>query len=177
MNEIKLPEGPIRYCFAPDGKSVLVSHWHTRFVRPGNTTYSLTHMDVRTGKVIRDFGLVRDWGTVAISPNGRTAVSLFRNRLHGWDIAAGNERWSSDVTEWSKALAFAPDGRLLATGGRDGIVRLWDPANGKQVRELAGHDGEVSSLAWSRDGGLLVSAAGNVALIWDVRAVAGDKRP
>jgi len=31
------------------------------------------------------------------------------------------------------ALAFAPDGRSLAGGGKDGAVRLWDPDAGRQV--------------------------------------------
>jgi WD40 repeat protein len=128
-------------------------------------------MDVHTGDVIRSFGPVMDWGSVAVSADGRSAASLFRARLHVWDMATGKERWSSNVAEWSRALAFAPDDRLLATGGRDGIVRLWDPASGKQVHELAGHDGEVSSLAWSPDSRRLVSAAGNVAIVWDVAAI------
>jgi WD40 repeat protein len=55
-------------------------------------------------------------------------------------MATGNERWGSAVTEWSKAIAFAPEGRFLAIGGRDGIVRMWDPANGTQVHELTGDD-------------------------------------
>ncbi len=36
-------------------------------------------------------------------------------------------------------VAFSPDGRLLATGGEDRTVRLWDPATGEHRRTLTGH--------------------------------------
>jgi len=67
-----------------------------------------------------------------------------------------------------KSLAYAPDSRCLATGGADGIVRLWDVATGKESTQFKGHDGEVVSLAFSANGKRLVSgSADTTALIWD----------
>jgi WD40 repeat protein len=171
MHEIKIPEGPVRFALAPDGKSVLVSQWQIGAVGPGNSRHSLLQKDISTGNTIRTFGEVKDWGSVAISADNSTAASLSRARLSVCDMATGTERWSSEVPEWSATLAFAPDSRLLATGGRDGIVRLWNSISGKQVHELAGHDSEVSSLAWSPDSRRLVSAADNVAIVWNVASI------
>ena len=50
------------------------------------------------------------------------------------------------------AVAYRPDGRILATGGDDGTIRLYGPKTGKLVRALIGHDDIVRALAWSPDG-------------------------
>jgi hypothetical protein len=67
------------------------------------------------------------------------------------------------------ALAYSPDGRVLATGGSEGTVGLWDLATGKELRKLKGHDGAVLALAFSADGRRLISGGRDTtALIWDV---------
>jgi uncharacterized protein with WD repeat/mono/diheme cytochrome c family protein len=70
------------------------------------------------------------------------------------------------------ALAFRPDGRLLALGTFQ-EVRLVEPDSGKTVATLPGEADDVRALAFSRDGKLLAAAGGQPArsgevLIWDV---------
>jgi WD40 repeat protein len=50
------------------------------------------------------------------------------------------------------ALAYAPDGRTLASGGNDRRVRLWDAATGSERLALQGHPACVYALAFSPDG-------------------------
>ena len=59
------------------------------------------------------------------------------------------------------AVAFSPDGKLLATASADGHVQLWNPATRQAVRALpsAGLGSGVNGVAFSRDGKLLATAS------------------
>lgn len=66
------------------------------------------------------------------------------------------------------ALDFAPDGKSLASGGRDNAVRLWDLSTGQERHALRGHSGQVRSVRFAPEGGLLLSAAQDATLkLWD----------
>ena len=65
-------------------------------------------------------------------------------------------------------VALIEDGRFVATGGNDGMVRLWE-AGGQLVATLDGHAGVVYGLAASRNGQLLASASGDGTVkLWDL---------
>lgn len=67
------------------------------------------------------------------------------------------------------SLAFSPDGKVLASGGSDNRIRLWDPDTGKEVRTLEGHKGSVNCIALSADGRWLASGSqDNTLRLWEV---------
>jgi WD40 repeat protein len=70
----------------------------------------------------------------------------------------------------SVAVAFAADGRTLASGSYDRTVKLWEAATRKELATLRGHTGPVRSVAFAPDGRTLASGGGgfSVVKLWEV---------
>lgn len=68
-----------------------------------------------------------------------------------------------------RAVAFSPDGTLLATAAHDQTARLWDLATGRTIREITGYSGSVGAVAFSPDGRTVATAhGGQWTRLWDV---------
>ncbi len=70
-------------------------------------------------------------------------------------------------------VAFSPDGRLLAAGGGDYTVKIWDVATGEEKATLRGHSGAVVTLSFAPDGKTLATGSGDRTIrLWDIETSA-----
>jgi len=58
-----------------------------------------------------------------------------------------------------RAVAWSPDGKTLASGSKDNMVKLWEAGNRHLLRTLSGHADIVTSVTWSPDGRTLASGS------------------
>lgn len=152
--------------FTPNGKRLVA----LKQVKDGHLVIV---WDLASGKETARFKAPRQTDNPGESGHGPVAVSdtTVAIGLEGggttlWDLATLKER-KLDTAHVAKAswqyggtvaVAFAPDGQTLATGGRDGLVKLWDVVSGRHLRTLELQYTQVEALAWSRDGGTVASA-------------------
>jgi len=111
--------------------------------------------------------------SVAFSPDNRfLAAGGFTGSGHTgplmYNLESG-ERVGSLHFDMTRSLQYSPDGCLLATGGDDGSVKLWEVAGGTRIFEEQAHTRPVGTVAFSPDGRRLVSGAWDGGVkIWDV---------
>jgi len=102
---------------------------------------------------------------VAWSPDGERIVALYDDgdlRTIDSDKEAGSPEWKAEA----RALSFRPDGRCLATCGKDRAVRLWNFPEQSLRRAIEGLADDPADLAFSPEGlRLAVGTAGGL-LVW-----------
>ena len=110
---------------------------------------------------------------ISFSPtDNKTLVSTSNKELRQWDIITKKYKsfWSDKTfRNFVLSISFDPDGKTLASGHGDNIIRLWDVATGKNIADLKGHTAFVNSLGFSPDGNTLISGSSdNTVRLWDV---------
>jgi WD40 repeat protein len=142
-----------------------------------------------------------EWKDFRYTPDGRRVVAGEKNgRLAVWDAARGVlERdlalpscvlfgkvtarlfevgtgaelrsWPVDGAAWRVAAFGRSAAHIIASGGDDGTVRLWDAASGRELAHWHAHQSRVTALAFSPDGDLLVSGGDGTVKLWDLPAI------
>jgi WD40 repeat protein len=133
----------------------------------------LEFWDTATGKRIGEFSIFSR--QLALALNGKTAAALQSDgkEVLLWDIPTKTTlHYATGNPESVAALAFSPDGNLLATVG--GIrsaftVRVWDVRVGELLCECKGHTARLGCVCFSHDSKTVISGADdNTVRVWEV---------
>jgi WD40 repeat protein len=149
--------------FAPAGK-VAASGSGDGLVRLWN---------VATGAELRRFGgPFTVVSQVVFAPDGKSLAAsgaAAGPTVCVWDAATGQDRWRQ--LDLGRAIAFSPDGKLLAAGCPSGAISLRDATTGKEQCRLEGHQKAPSHLAFLEEGRTLASVSDDGTIrLWDVAA-------
>ena len=148
---------------SPDGKRLLLS---------SQPKGRLSLYDINTGKKLRVFTNMYAV-PISFSPDGKTVALMADKKVILLDFATEQIKaiFDSHISP-IRAVAFSPDGRLLATGSVDRTTKIWDVASGGLVVTIKGHEGEIFSLAFSPDGKTLATGSNDFTVrLWDIAAV------
>ncbi|WP_367275326.1 AAA family ATPase [Microcoleus sp. CAWBG58] len=129
----------------------------------GNYSNALFNRDQQFDALIEALRAAKPLHSKPKPPMG--IVTALRQAVYG--VRERNRLVGHSYGIWS--VSFSPDGKILASGGHDSTIKLWDVSTGKELTTLTGHKYPVYSVSFSPDGKTL--ASGSVAhtiKLWDV---------
>jgi WD40 repeat protein/serine/threonine protein kinase len=124
-----------------------------------------------------------DVGDVALSRDGRLALSAAGSEAGLWDVASGQQIWRLRRSGEVHHVAMTPDGRWLALGenapdnepgGQDrGDLLVWDRQSGEKAARLTFGAAKVTAVAFSPDGAMVAAIgkggdAAGLVVVWEV---------
>jgi WD40 repeat protein len=111
----------------------------------------------RDGQMLAVGGRTSGSGTVALCS---ADTGKIQRRFKGHEAALHSE---------VQALAFSPNGKMLASASNDGTIKLWDVATGEERVTLVGHTGFVYTVAFDAMGRFIASGGNDKCVkLWDV---------
>ena len=154
--------GQVQAAFSPDGLLATLDERGALRLR-----------DARTGSLLRLLARPPGRpGPIAFTPDGRLVATSRGGEVDAWDaLAPLDQAELIGHVDQTRRIDHLGDGATAVTGSRDGDLRVWDTASGRELRHIDGaHAGRVQWVAGSPDGARIASTGDDaLAKIWDAR--------
>ena len=161
--------------FSPDGKYIASSGGKYKYRGTGEVKL----WNATTGNEVFELKFNTDFVTgLAFDPDGRQLIAGggafygLGGELKTWELNEGKELLARKMEHAGRFLGVccSPDGKRIAAGSTDRILRVWDSTPGKEIMALSGHRATVIWVSFSPSGDRLASSCidGRISL-WDAQ--------
>lgn len=137
----------------------------------GSSDTTLNLWNLRTNRFTRTF--VAHTGVIlalAVTADSKMLVSAATDGVRAWDLV--QQRSLGALVQFDNflhAVTLSPDGKLAATGDRNGVVKLWNIGAGKELWRLSAHTQTVTGVAFTPKGDQLITTSRDRQIkIWDL---------
>jgi RNA polymerase sigma factor (sigma-70 family) len=153
--------------FSPDGKLIAAGDPGKKTVKLWNAGTGVLERTLRTGEA-------QPW-SVAFAPGGKVLAVGGQNADHSgqvqlWDARAGTLKHVLKQDNYVTAVAFSPDGKMVAGSAGGELVQVWGVEKGEVIVSLKGHQRGQRTVAFSPDGKIVaVGGPDGKVRLWDVQ--------
>ncbi len=134
---------------------------------PGLRAWEWNHLSLQI-PLLREYGSKPSIGAVLTQDRTRIVSAGTGGEVSSWDARDGTRQSEFALRGTPSIMALSPDERLVAIGGEDGMVALYNLQSGSLIWERAAHPGRISGLAFNPDGSRIATCGLEGAVIlWD----------